>query len=64
MDCGHGGLCYDCAIKIWKTKGDCFLCRNVILIIYLMQKIESVLQIDLESKKGSYLKVITSTQKA
>ena len=30
MDCGHGGLCYDCAIDIWKNSKVCFLCRNKI----------------------------------
>ena len=29
MDCGHGGVCYDCSLDLWKRTGDCFLCRNV-----------------------------------
>lgn len=29
MECGHGGLCYDCAIDIWKKNGECYLCRKV-----------------------------------
>lgn len=29
MDCGHGGLCYNCAIDIWKKTGVCHLCRKV-----------------------------------
>lgn len=31
MDCGHGGVCYDCSLDIWKTTEECFLCRSVIL---------------------------------
>ena len=34
MPCGHGGICYDCAIDIWKTSDECYLCRKV--MIYLM----------------------------
>ena len=29
MPCGHGGMCYDCAIDIWKKSDDCYLCRKV-----------------------------------
>ena len=43
MDCGHGGkrifvrievilflgVCYECAVEIWKAAGECYLCRNV-----------------------------------
>jgi hypothetical protein len=29
MDCGHGGVCYECSLDLWKRTGDCFLCRNV-----------------------------------
>jgi hypothetical protein len=29
MDCGHGGICYQCSIDIWKTTGECHLCRDV-----------------------------------
>ena len=28
MDCGHGGVCYDCAVDILNTQGECFLCRK------------------------------------
>jgi hypothetical protein len=31
MPCGHGGMCYDCAIDIWKSSDDCYLCREVCL---------------------------------
>ena len=29
MDCGHGGVCYDCSLDIWKTTEECYLCRAV-----------------------------------
>jgi hypothetical protein len=29
MPCGHGGICYDCAIDIWKSSDECYLCRKV-----------------------------------
>lgn len=29
MPCGHGGLCFKCAIDIFNTKGDCHLCKQV-----------------------------------
>ena len=29
LDCGHGGLCYECALDVWKKTGECYLCRNV-----------------------------------
>ena len=30
MDCGHGGVCYDCAMEIWKSSNECHLCREPI----------------------------------
>lgn len=30
MECGHGGLCYECSVDIWKKNGECYLCRQVI----------------------------------
>ena len=35
MDCGHGGICYDCAVEIWKKSNECYLCRNVLLNLLL-----------------------------
>ena len=31
MNCGHGGICYDCAIEIMQKTGECYLCRQVII---------------------------------
>ncbi|EAS01527.2 zinc finger, C3HC4 type (RING finger) protein (macronuclear) [Tetrahymena thermophila SB210] len=53
MDCGHGGVCYDCSLEIWKKTGECYLCRL---------KIVQVLQVDLKSKVYGLMKVISSTQ--
>lgn len=30
MECGHGGICYDCSLELWKATGECYLCRNEI----------------------------------
>lgn len=53
MDCGHGGVCYECALDVWKATNECFLCRELI---------SQVLQIDLEYKNGNFMKVLSSTQ--
>ena len=37
MNCGHGGICYKCALESWKKSKECFMCRG---------KIERVLHID------------------
>jgi len=29
MECGHGGICYQCALDIWRTSEECYLCRKV-----------------------------------
>ncbi|EAS04519.2 zinc finger, C3HC4 type (RING finger) protein (macronuclear) [Tetrahymena thermophila SB210] len=46
MNCGHGGICYDCSLDIWKITGECYLCR---------EKIKQILQIDLQYKKQKNL---------
>ena len=30
MNCGHGGLCFECAIKHWDKSTECHICRRVI----------------------------------
>lgn len=35
MECGHGGVCYDCATSMWKNNEECYLCREVKLIYYI-----------------------------
>ena len=34
MDCGHGGVCYNCALEIWKASSECHLCREKIKSVY------------------------------
>ena len=34
MECGHGGVCYECSLEIWKTTAECFLCRKVLEMNY------------------------------
>lgn len=29
MECGHGGVCYECAFELFKATGECYLCRQV-----------------------------------
>eukprot|EP00828_Plagiopyla_frontata_P030454 TRINITY_DN3966_c0_g1_i3.p2 TRINITY_DN3966_c0_g1~~TRINITY_DN3966_c0_g1_i3.p2 ORF type:complete len:131 (+),score=13.63 TRINITY_DN3966_c0_g1_i3:3-395(+) len=55
MECGHGGVCRECAEDIWKKSSECYLCR---------QKITSILILDLTGGLGNYKPVIkTITQK-
>ena len=51
MECGHGGVCYDCALNIWKANGLCHMCRT---------PMAQVLQIKLEPSK--VLKVLSTTR--
>ena len=35
MPCGHGGVCYDCALSVYEKQGSkCYMCRQQILHIY------------------------------
>ena len=34
MDCGHGGVCYDCALEIWYISNKCHMCREKIKSVY------------------------------
>jgi hypothetical protein len=33
MECGHGGMCYDCGVDIWTKSNECFLCRKPIMCL-------------------------------
>eukprot|EP01016_Furgasonia_blochmanni_P019441 TRINITY_DN21801_c0_g1_i1.p1 TRINITY_DN21801_c0_g1~~TRINITY_DN21801_c0_g1_i1.p1 ORF type:complete len:187 (+),score=17.71 TRINITY_DN21801_c0_g1_i1:65-625(+) len=52
MNCGHGGVCYECSLEIWKKTGECYLCRN---------KIEQILHIDPKAEEDDKIKVISAT---
>ena len=30
MECGHGGICYECAVKVYRDCGVCHICRGKI----------------------------------
>ena len=49
MECGHGGVCLDCATDIWNTTNECYLCR---------EEITYVLRYDTKDKKGASYKII------
>ena len=34
MDCGHGGICYDCAVSMICQKNECMECRKPVKTIY------------------------------
>lgn len=54
MDCGHGGVCYECSLDVWKTTEECYLCRK---------EIKQVLQVEVNKKgKKGFYKVIACTQ--
>ena len=48
MNCGHGGICYECACEILQKTGECYLCRDAII---------EVLQLDLNSQRGRTFRV-------
>lgn len=37
MPCCHGGICYKCAIDLWKTSDECHLCRGVKYFLKLLR---------------------------
>jgi hypothetical protein len=54
MECGHGGICYECSLEVWKATNECYLCRK---------PITQVLQLDLKNmNKSKVIKVLSSTQ--
>ncbi|CAD8138965.1 unnamed protein product [Paramecium octaurelia] len=53
MQCGHGGVCYNCAIDLWKNKAECYLCRN---------KIDRVLKIKMTEQQKNIYQVIAATE--
>lgn len=56
MDCGHGGICYDCCIAMWQKNQGCYLCRKPIL---------QVLQVEIVQEgddKEERIKVISCTK--
>eukprot|EP01016_Furgasonia_blochmanni_P019162 TRINITY_DN2153_c0_g2_i1.p1 TRINITY_DN2153_c0_g2~~TRINITY_DN2153_c0_g2_i1.p1 ORF type:complete len:421 (+),score=67.94 TRINITY_DN2153_c0_g2_i1:180-1442(+) len=50
MDCGHGGICFECAVAISTKSKECYLCR---------EKIKQVLQVDLKANDEKMIKVLS-----
>lgn len=40
MDCGHGGVCYECAIENWKKSNNCVICRSEVKMIYEVELVK------------------------
>ena len=51
MECGHGGICYECSLELWKSTGACHMCRS---------PISQVLQIEVNPSKT--VKVCSTTR--
>jgi len=51
MPCGHGGICYDCALSVWENDVGCYLCRMEITEVYQIGK-----------NKNKYCDVVASTK--
>lgn len=51
MECGHGGICYECSLGVWKATGVCHMCRL---------PISQVLQIRAGDKEGMVTVVSTT----
>ena len=39
MECGHGGVCFECAVKVEKESGMCHICRAEITQVLKVFKI-------------------------
>ena len=48
-ECGHGGVCADCAIKIIQSRGQCMQCR---------QETNRIAKIDLKPKYNDIVKIV------
>ena len=55
MPCGHAGMCYTCAMEMWKSSNACHLCREAIKSVYQLQK-KGV-------GKSKYYQVVASTKR-
>jgi len=42
LDCGHGGVCYECAQKEWKERNKCMTCRSKIEKIIKLHPIKNL----------------------
>jgi len=42
MDCGHGGMCYECAIESWRKGNKCVMCRQEVVRILKVNFYENI----------------------
>ena len=42
MECGHAGLCFECACEIWKKTRKCMICRSEIRKLLKYDKIDDL----------------------
>jgi len=42
MDCGHGGMCYECAIESWRKGNKCVMCRQEVYRILKVNFYENI----------------------
>lgn len=49
MECGHGGLCLQCAYDILGTSDECYLCR---------ENIDYMVRYDTKERKGDLFKIL------
>jgi predicted amidophosphoribosyltransferase len=52
MECGHGGICYECGKHLIAEGQACHLCR---------EEISYVLKMDLSTVYNNFIKVISAT---
>jgi len=52
-NCGHGGICYECAVSVMNKRNQCMQCRN---------PVETILKIDPKLKLFDIVKGIESTK--
>ena len=52
LPCGHGGLCYSCAVRVLKMNTSCSLCRKAVI---------QVLRVDLNTVFETYVRVLSTT---
>eukprot|EP01016_Furgasonia_blochmanni_P006260 TRINITY_DN12507_c0_g1_i1.p1 TRINITY_DN12507_c0_g1~~TRINITY_DN12507_c0_g1_i1.p1 ORF type:complete len:472 (-),score=32.29 TRINITY_DN12507_c0_g1_i1:282-1697(-) len=53
MECGHGGVCYECALEIWKKTEECYLCRG---------RIDHLLTIDPKMTEDGMIRILAATE--
>ncbi len=49
-DCGHGGVCCDCAVKLIEQKNECMGCRKPAKVLYKIENLHS------RNEKGTIIK--------